>query len=64
MECVEEKAKAPEVIDISDSGSDYGSEEEEEASGDSEWEDQGSSSKGQAKIKVGKVCPSTLCLLE
>ena len=53
--------KEPDVINISDSESDYSSEEEEDSE-DSEWEDQGSSTKGQAKIKVGKVTIEAFCI--
>jgi hypothetical protein len=60
VEFVEEEKKAPDVIDISDSESDYSSAEED--SENSEWEDHGSSSKGQAKIKVGKVTIEAFCI--
>jgi hypothetical protein len=60
VEFVEEETKAPDVINISDSESDYSS--TEGASEDSEWEDHGRSSKGQAKIKVGKVTIEAFCI--
>lgn len=63
VEFVPDKPKAPEVVTISDSESEWESEGTPPAdSEESEWEDQGSSTKGQAKIKVGKVTIEAFCI--
>ena len=63
VEFVPDEPKAPEVVTISDSESEWESEGTPPAdSEESEWEDQGSSTKGQAKIKVGKVTIEAFCI--
>ena len=52
---------AADVVNISDSQSDYHSDADGDSQ-DSESEDQGSSSKGLAKIKVGKVTIEAFCI--